>query len=434
MNKALICAAALITASINSVWAKTTLIHAGQLLTAADAQVLAAQTIEVHKGKVKAIHNGYLSPADLGVDNASVVDLKQKFVLPGLVDLHVHLGFERDPKANPHRALMEVEADYALRSVNYLRSTVEAGFTTVRDLGGSNEVIFPLQRAVDSNTLVGPRIIAAGEAITPTGGHADMHGYRQEVLDAFAPRMGVCDGADDCARAVREMVKSGAQVIKVTATGGVLSNTKAGLNQQLTDAELGAIVDTAHNLGRPVTAHAHGTGGIAAALRAGVDSIEHGSYLDKDTIKLFKKTKAYLVPTLMAGVTVAKEVGNNPNMPAAIVEKIQTVAPVVKASFQQALNADINIAFGTDSGVSRHGDNAQEFVLLVNYGMTPRQALATSLEAAPKVLNMGQEVGKLTTGYYADVIAVDKSPLEDIGQLLSVDFVMKQGNIVKNHE
>ncbi|WP_105254549.1 metal-dependent hydrolase family protein [Pseudoalteromonas sp. T1lg75] len=414
--------------------AQTTLIHAGELLKSADAKVLKAQTIEIKEGRVQGLHQGYVDAAELGLKNAKVVDLKDKFVLPGMVDLHVHLTFERDPKANPHRMLNEVEADQALRAVAYLRKTVEAGFTTVRDLGGNNKVIFPLQRAVKQGTLVGPRIIAAGEAVTPTGGHGDMHGYRQEILDAFAPRMGVCDGADDCTRAVRELVKGGAEVIKITATGGVLSNTKAGLNQQLTDAELAAIVKTAHNLGRPVTAHAHGAGGIAAALRAGVDSVEHGSYLNEETIGLFKRTGAYLVPTLLAGVTVTEEVNNNPALPAAIVEKVKTVGPVVKDSFQQALAKKVNIAFGTDSGVSRHGDNAKEFALLVDYGMSPRQALATSLTHAPKVLNMEHEVGKLAPGYYADVIALDKSPLNDIDQLTAVRFVMQQGKVIRHHE
>ncbi|MEO2280068.1 metal-dependent hydrolase family protein [Pseudoalteromonas pernae] len=434
MKKTLLSTLVLMATSVSTAWANTTLIHAGELLSAANKKVAQKQTVEIEDGKVKAIHNGFLTSADLDLQHADLIDLRDKFVMPGLIDLHVHVGFERDPKANPHRALMEVEADSALRSVNYLRHTIEAGFTTVRDLGGSNDVIFPLQRAVDKGVIVGPRIIAAGEAVTPTGGHGDMHGYRREVLDAFTPRMGVCDGADDCTRAVRELVKAGAQVIKITATGGVLSNTKAGLNQQLTDAELSAIVDTAHNLGRPVTAHAHGAGGIAAALRAGVDSIEHGSYLNDEILKLFKQTDAYLVPTLLAGVSVGEEVQSNPNIPPAIVEKIKTVTPVVKASFQSALKKKINIAFGTDSGVSRHGDNAKEFVLLVDYGMTPREAIASSLEAAPKVLNMEKEVGKLETGYYADVIALDKSPLDDIGQLLSVDFVMKQGKVVKHHE
>ncbi|MEO2268428.1 amidohydrolase family protein [Pseudoalteromonas sp. YIC-656] len=434
MKKTLLSTLVLMATSVSTAWANTTLIHAGELLSAANKKVAQKQTVEIEDGKVKAIHNGFLTSADLDLQHADLIDLSDKFVMPGLIDLHVHVGFERDPKANPHRALMEVEADSALRSVNYLRHTIEAGFTTVRDLGGSNDVIFPLQRAVDKGVIVGPRIIAAGEAVTPTGGHGDMHGYRQEVLDAFTPRMGVCDGADDCTRAVRELVKAGAQVIKITATGGVLSNTKAGLNQQLTDAELSAIVDTAHNLGRPVTAHAHGAGGIAAALRAGVDSIEHGSYLNDEILKLFKQTGAYLVPTLLAGVSVGEEVQSNPTIPPAIVEKIKTVTPVVKASFQSALKKKINIAFGTDSGVSRHGDNAKEFVLLVDYGMTPREAIASSLEAAPKVLNMEKEVGKLETGYYADVIALDKSPLDDIGQLLSVDFVMKQGKVIKHNE
>ncbi|TMO47900.1 metal-dependent hydrolase family protein [Pseudoalteromonas ruthenica] len=432
--KLITCASLLLALSSASAWAQSTLIYAGKILPAANADVLERQTLEVVDGRVQGIHEGYVSAQTLGLADAHIIDLKEQFVMPGLIDLHVHISFERDPQADPERWLKEVEADQALRATQFLGNTLNAGFTTVRDLGSYNEVIFPLQRAVESGVIQGPRIIAAGEAVTPTGGHGDLHGYRQEVLDAFAPRMGVCNGADDCTRAVREIVKAGAQVIKITATGGVLSNTQAGLNQQLTDEEMKAIVDTAHNLGRPVTAHAHSAQGVAAALRSGVDSIEHGSYANDETVALFKSTGAYLVPTLLAGISVSEEVKHNDKVPQAIVDKITQVAPVVKASFQRALDEGVNIAFGTDSGVSRHGDNAREFALLVEYGMSPREALATSLEQAPKLLNMGKEVGKLQNGYYADVIAVAQSPLKDISQLSAVTFVMKEGKVIKHHE
>ena len=353
-------------------------------------------------------------------------------VLPGLIDMHVHVTFERDAKRNPHQWATEYEADYALRSLKYLQRTVDAGFTSVRDLGSSYQVIFPLKRAVERGDIVGPRIFAAGDMITPTGGHGDMHGYRRDITKATeGGGLGVCDGAADCTRAVRDVIKSGADVIKITATGGVLSNTAAGVNQQFTDEELSAIVNTAHHLGRKVTAHAHGTEGIKAALRAGVDSIEHGSFLDKDTVKLFKKQDAYLVPTLLAGATVKEEVLNNPNMPKAIADKVEVVAPKMEASFKLALKNKVKIAFGTDSGVSKHGDNAKEFELLVKYGMTPKQAIKSATVEAAKLLGQSDNLGDLSVGKQADIISVNMNVLDNISELSQVQFVMKGGKVLK---
>lgn len=411
--------------------AQTSLLHAGNVLINADDDVLSEQTIVVTDGSVQGVYSGYRSAQELNLNDATVVDLKDQFVMPGLVDLHVHLIFERDPNADEAQGFKDNDADATLKSLKYLDRTLRAGFTTVRDLGSDNDIIFALKKGVQRGDILGPRIIAAGEAITPTGGHGDMHSYLPEIQDAFGPRIGVCNGADDCMRATRAMIKRGADVIKITATGGVLSNTKAGLNQQLTDSELEAIVSTAHNLGRPVTAHAHGAGGIKAALRAGVDSIEHGSYLDADVLKLFKKTDAYLVPTLLAGVSVKEEAEINPKIPAPIVEKINLIAPVVRGSFERALDKGINIAFGTDSGVSKHGHNAREFNLLVEYGMSEREAIASSIKHAPKLLMMEDKIGKIEAGYYADIIAVDSSPLTNIDALHSVNFVMKQGQIIQ---
>ena len=412
--------------------AQTTLIHAGKVLVGTEQSVKEQQTLVIEGNKIAAIKAGFLTKQQLNLSDADVIDLKNQMVLPGLIDMHVHVTFERDATRNPHLWITEYEADYALRSLKYLKRTVNAGFTSVRDLGSSYQVIFPLKRAVERGDIVGPRIFAAGDMITPTGGHADMHGYRRDITKATeGGGLGVCDGADDCTRAVRDVIKSGADVIKITATGGALSNTAAGVNQQFTDEELSAIVNTAHHLGRKVTAHAHGTEGIKAALRAGVDSIEHGSFLDKDTVKLFKKQDAYLVPTLLAGATVKEEVLNNPNMPKAIAEKVEFVAPKMEESFKLALKNKVKIAFGTDSGVSKHGDNAKEFELLVKYGMTPKQAIKSATVEAAKLLGQSHNLGDLSVGKQADIISVNMNVLDNINELSQVQFVMKGGKVLK---
>lgn len=412
--------------------AQTTLIYAGKVLVGTEQDVKEQQTLVIEDSKIAAIKAGYLTKQQLKLSDADIIDLKNQMVLPGLIDMHVHVTFERDAKRNPHQWTTEYEADYALRSLKYLQRTVDAGFTSVRDLGSSYQVIFPLKRAVERGDIVGPRIFAAGDMITPTGGHGDMHGYRRDITKATeGGGLGVCDGADDCTRAVRDVIKSGADVIKITATGGVLSNTAAGVNQQFTDEELNAIVNTAHHLGRKVTAHAHGTEGIKAALRAGVDSIEHGSFLDKDTVKLFKKQNAYLVPTLLAGATVKEEVLNNPTMPKAIADKVEVVAPKMEASFKLALKNNVKIAFGTDSGVSRHGDNAKEFELLVKYGMTPKQAIKSATVEAAKLLGQSESLGDLSVGKQADIISVNMNVLDNISELSQVHFVMKGGKVLK---
>ena len=412
--------------------AQTTIIHAGKILVGTDQDVKEQQTLVIEDNKIAAIKAGFLTKQQLNLSDADVIDLKNQMVLPGLIDMHVHVTFERDAKRNPHQWATEYEADYALRSLKYLQRTVDAGFTSVRDLGSSYQVIFPLKRAVERGDIVGPRIFAAGDMITPTGGPGDMHGYRRDITKATAGGgLGVCDGAADCTRAVRDVIKSGADVIKITATGGVLSNTAAGVNQQFTDEELSAIVNTAHHLGRKVTAHAHGTEGIKAALRAGVDSIEHGSFLDKDTVKLFKKQDAYLVPTLLAGATVKEEVLNNPNMPKAIADKVEVVAPKMEASFKLALKNKVKIAFGTDSGVSKHGDNAKEFELLVKYGMTPKQAIKSATVEAAKLLGQSDNLGDLSVGKQADIISVNMNVLDNISELSQVQFVMKGGKVLK---
>ena len=352
--------------------------------------------------------------------------------MPGFIDMHTHITGERDPNKNPHEWTTLNDQDEAFQTIPYLKITLNAGFTTVRNLGADYKNINAIKRAIQKGYIEGPRVISSNGAISATGGHGDSHGYRYEISNAFEKSVGVCDGADDCRRAVRAKVKQGADVIKITATGGVLSNTAAGVGQQLTDDEMVSIVETAHSLGRKVAAHAHAADGINAALKAGVNSIEHGSFLDDESVILFNKTNAYLVPTLLAGVHMSEEMEVNKNIPPAIVDKIKEVVPAVEASFKRALKGNVNIAFGTDSGVSKHGTNAREFELMVNYGMDNEEAIKTATINAAALLDMSSEIGTIEIGKIADIIAVDGNPLSDIKILQDVQFVMKEGNIYKN--
>lgn len=406
------------------------IIHAGSLLAIPGEKPLSNQTVVIRNGAIESVHSGFKSSSELGFDDAEVTDLKDKFVMPGFIDMHTHLTGERDPDANPHEWTTMNEQDLAFKSLPYLERTLHAGFTTVRNLGADAELIGAIQRATAKGLIAGPRIIYSGGAISATGGHGDSHGYRTEILE-LDENVGICDGADDCRRAVRARVKQGAGVIKITATGGVLSNTAAGLSQQLTDEEMKSIVEAANSLGRKVAAHAHAADGINAALRAGVSSIDHGSYLDDESVKLFLENDAWLVPTLLAGISVRDELVVNDQIPPAIVDKINTVVPVVEASFKRALKGGVKIAFGTDSGVSKHGENAREFEIMVDYGMSESQAIKTATLNAAELLGLKDQIGSIEEGKSADIIAVDKNPLEDISELKNITFVMKSGIIYK---
>jgi len=406
------------------------IIHAGSLLAIPGEKPLSNQTVVIKNGAIESVHSGFKSSSELGFDDAEVTDLKDKFVMPGFIDMHTHLTGERDPDANPHEWTTMNEQDLAFKSLPYLERTLHAGFTTVRNLGADAELIGAIQRATAKGLIAGPRIIYSGGAISATGGHGDSHGYRTEILE-LDENVGICDGADDCRRAVRARVKQGAGVIKITATGGVLSNTAAGLSQQLTDEEMKSIVEAANSLGRKVAAHAHAADGINAALRAGVSSIDHGSYLDDESVKLFLENDAWLVPTLLAGISVRDELSVNDQIPPAIVDKINTVVPVVEASFKRALKGGVKIAFGTDSGVSKHGENAREFEILVDYGMSESHAIKSATLNAAELLGLKDQIGSIEEGKSADIIAVDKNPLEDISELKNITFVMKSGVIYK---
>lgn len=420
------CALVLTGALSSAACAQTLFVQVGRLLAdPATGKVETAKTLVLENGKVARIVDGYVSEPG-GV----VVDLKDSFVLPGLIDSHVHLTGQQSPTSRLDNVTRS-PADDALVGAGFARKTLMAGFTTVADLGADNRAIFALRDGIKRGDVIGPRIIAAGSAVSVHGGHGDVNGYTEEVMHVLRPTS-VCSGADDCRRAVREQVWLGADIIKITATGGVLSNTAAGLNQQFSDAELAAIVETAHRMGRKVTAHAHGVDGINSFLRAGGDSIEHGTYLDNDSVALFKKTGAYLVPTLMAGDFVYRiATGPNNFLTPAQTAKALEAGPRLLDMARRAHAGGVRIAFGTDTGVSAHGDNAGEFVLLVKAGFTPLEAIQTATVNAADHFSLSSEIGSLAPGKTADLIAVKGDPLADVSVLQHVTSVIKGGVVVK---
>ncbi|MEO0713443.1 MAG: amidohydrolase family protein [Pseudomonadota bacterium] len=402
-----------------------TLIHAGHVLAVPGDGYLTEQTITVVDGSIASVEAGFVDPGE----GDTVIDLKEAYVLPGLIDSHVHLGGERSPTSRL-KALTDSEVDEAFDGALHARRTLMAGFTAVQDVGGTNEAIFSLRDAVAAGKVPGPHIKASGRAVSATGGHGDANGY-SPALSALFTGANTCDGADDCRRAVRQLVKDGADVIKITATGGVLSNTAAGLEQQLFEDELVAIVEAAETMGRRVTAHAHGKGGIEAALRAGVHSIEHGTYLDEETVALFKSQDATLVPTVLAGVTVTGWT-NEPWLPEPSREKAAQVGPTMLEMLRTARKGGVRVAFGTDSGVSKHGNNAREFELMVEAGYSPEEAIESATVIASEHIRMDDVIGTLEAGKHADLIALDGDPLADVSELLDVDFVMKDGVVHKS--
>jgi imidazolonepropionase-like amidohydrolase len=372
-----------------------TIIHAGTLLADAAHGPKRGQSILVKGGKIAALSDGFVSPPD----GAHLVDLKDKFVLPGLIDCHVHLTGQFGPGYRL-RVVEESDAKIGLNGAYHARLTLKAGFTTVRDVGalGHPDTIFALRAAVAEGKVAGPRILCVGTILSPTGGHGQTYGYRQDVCACVQSTSGTCDGIDDCRRAVRRQVSFGADAIKFVATGGVLSNIKAGIDQQFTDDEIRTIIETAHGLGRRVAAHAHGADGINAALRNGVDSIEHGSFLDEESIKLFLSRKAYHVPTIIAGVTALEMAKSSPDMTPAQAEKAFMVGTKIKEALARSHKAGVTIAFGTDMGVGPHGQNAREFAYMVEAGMTPAEAIKAATVNAAALLDIADEVGTIATG------------------------------------
>ncbi len=403
-------------------------IHAGRLLAEPGAGVAAEQTILIRDGVIESVTPGYNDPPSAGPDDhVKVHDLKDHFVLPGLIDSHVHITSELGPRGKLS-VVEHSDADTTVVAAGYAKKNLMAGFTTVRDVGArGDDAVFALRDGIVRGDVIGPRIFASGHTISPTGGHGQRHGYRNDVFDVIKAS-GVCDGVAECRKAVREQVRRTADHIKLVSTGGVLSETAAGTGQQFFDDELKAIMDTAHAMGRKVTAHAHGADGVNAALRAGVDSIEHGTFSNNESFRLFKRNNAVLVPTILAGVTVA-ELADDPESFFAppVREKAKQVGPQILEMTRAAHAAGVRIAFGTDTGVSKHGDNAREFSLLVEAGMTPMEAIRSATVIAAQHLGHYDKFGSIEPGKSADIVAVDGDPLADVTELEDVDFVMKEG-------
>ncbi|MEN9926568.1 MAG: hypothetical protein RL268_2694 [Pseudomonadota bacterium] len=423
----------LAAAGAQAAWAATaapqvTYIHAGKLLDRPGQAPRGASTIIVRDGTIAEVRDGFVAPED----GAKVVELKDQFVLPGLIDMHVHLFNLGDPlKARLEATTRDREDDLFTATAN-ARANLMAGFTTVRDLGGPPRGIRALRDAIARGDVPGPTVINAGEMLSVSGGHGDLGGLNEQSYEAFHPRdyNNVCNGADDCRRAAREQVRLGAGVIKFAATGGVLSNVAGGLGQQMTSEEMKAIVDTAHSFGRKAASHSHAKEGTLAAVNAGVDTIDHGTFLDDATVKAMVKHGTWLVPTMLASETAAQQARSGA-LPAATIAKAEQAVAAARASHILAVRSGVKIAFGTDTGVSRHGDNAKEFALMIDRGMTPMSAIVAATVGAADALGQAGKLGQIAPGLPADIIAVSGDPLTDVTRLEKVSFVMKLGRVFK---
>ena len=405
---------------------ETVLIQAGRLIDGTGGPPRRNVVIVVEGDRIAAVGTDVPKPA-----GARIVDLSDRTVLPGYIDCHVHLAgrYIGEGRDWENAAVRDLPQEDAIRGVRNARLTLEAGFTTVRNVGASHFSDIALRNMIRAGVVPGPRILAAGHAIGITGGHCDTNGFAPGVLEP-QPGDGIADGPDEILKEVRAQVKRGADVIKFCATGGVLSERDAVGVQQYTDDEMRVLVREAHLTGRRVAAHAHGTEGIKAALRAGVDSIEHGSMLDDEAITLFKATGAFLVPTLMAQETVEGRAKDG-TLKGERADKARFIAPRALASFRKAVEAGVRIALGTDAGVYPHGNNAREFVLMVQNGMTPMEAIVAGTSNAAKLLHLEDQIGTIEKGKIADLVAVPGDPLEDIGALGRPVFVMHEGRIEK---
>ena len=407
----------------------TTYIHAGKLLDRPGQPPRDKATVIIRDGKVVEVRDGFAAPEA----GATLIDLKDRFVLPGMIDMHVHLwGIAGEPLKARLGELTRDRFDDMVEAQKNARADLLAGFTTVRDLGGDPRGIRALRDAIAAGDIEGPTIINAGQMVSVTGGHGDGgNGLAEEFADAVhAHQINTCDGPDDCRRAVRAQIGLGAQVIKFAATGGVLSNVAGGLGRQMTPEEMKAIIDTAHSFGRKVAAHSHAAEGTKAALAAGVDTIDHGSFLDDEAVALFKTKNAWLVPTMIAPVAALAQARAG-QLPPATIPKAEAAGAAMLASHKRAIAAGVKIAFGTDTGVSKHGENAREFALMVGAGMTPAAAIRAATIDAAEALGRKDQIGSLEPGKAADIIAVAGDPLSDVTRLESVDFVMRGGATVK---
>ena len=406
-----------------------TVVHAGRLLARADRAAEGPSTLTIRNGKVERVERGHTTPPP----GATLVDLSAMTVLPGLIDAHVHLDSDRAGNEGLLAAFTESVPLRAYEAQVNARKTLEAGFTTVRNLGDRGGVTLALRDAIARGWVEGPRIVDAAESISTTSGHMDGRlGLNDDTAEVAAHTANLCDGPDDCRRAVRRQVGRGADVIKIATTAGVNSVVAAGLGQQMFDDEVRAVVETAHLLGKKVAVHAHGASGIAAALRAGADSIEHGTLMEEAEVALFRRSGAYYVPTLSTVNGYKERLARDPNAYSpAVRAKIEWRIGVTGKALERATKGGVKIAFGTDAGVSKHGRNADEFELMVEHGMTSRSALVAATIGAADLLGLSAEVGTLEPGKAADLIAVAGDPLADVRVLKTVRFVMRGGQVAK---
>ena len=418
-------------AFITSLQAQKTYIWCGTLIDGISNEPKKNMTIVIEKNKITAVENGFLKPASNDPSTSlRIIDLKTKTVTPGWIDCHVHLETE----TNPNRYMETFTfnpADYAFQSVVFAERTLMAGFTTVRDLGGTG-VNISLRNAINKGLIKGPRVYTAGKSIATTGGHADpTNGYRKELMGDPGPEAGVANGPDECRKAVRQRYKDGSDLIKITATGGVLSLAKSSSNPQFTEEEIKAIVETANDYGFRVAVHAHGAEGMKRAIRAGVTSIEHGTYMDDEAIQLFLKYGTWYVPTMTAGRSVADSAQKPGYYPDIVRPKAVEIGPRIKATFSKAYKAGVKIAFGTDAGVFKPGLNWLEFIYMIEAGMTPMDAIKAATINAADLLGEKDKLGSIEVGKMADVVAVDGDPMIDSKVFGKVVFVMKDGVVYK---
>jgi len=403
-----------------------TLIHAGRLIDGTGAPPRREVTLVVRGEAIAEVVSGFRS-AGAG---ERVLDLADAWVLPGLIDLHVHLGSESSPTSYLEQFTMN-PADLALRAAYHARRTLEAGFTTVRNPGDRAGETLALREAIAKGWVVGPRVFTAGKSLATTGGHADpTNGWADRIEGDPGPKEGVLNGPADAAQAVRQRYKEGADFIKITATGGVLSLARSPDAPQFFDAELEAVIRAARDYGFHVAAHAHGAEGMKRAIRAGVTSIEHGTFMDDEVIDLMKQRGTWYVPTISAGIFVGEKAKIDGYYPDVVRPKAEKVGRQIRETFAKARRARVKIAFGTDAGVSPHGDNAKEFVYMVEGGMPPLEAIRAATSSAAEVLGRQGVLGCAAAGCFADLVAVRRDPLADVSALADVDFVMKGGMVV----
>ena len=419
----LLCALLIVT----SISAQDTYLHCGKVIDTKNGKVLTNKTIVVSGKTIKTISDGFMKPSN---SDDVVIDLSNKTVMPGFIDMHVHIEGETSPTQYLDR-FTNNQADVAFKAAEIANRTLLSGFTTVRDLGGSG-VNVSLRNAIAKGKVPGPRIYTVEKAIGTTGGHADpTNGMRKDLMGDPGPAEGVINSPEDARKAVRQRYKNGADLIKITATGGVLSVSKNGHNPQFTQEEVNEIVKTANEYGMAVAAHAHGDEGMKRAVLAGVQTIEHGSIMSKETALLMKQHGTYLVPTLSAGRYVAAQAEIPNYYPEIIIPKIMKVNAELRKTFAMVYKEGVNIAFGTDAGVFPHGENAKEFRYMVETGWSPMFSIQSATITNAKLLDMEGKLGVLAEGYIADIVATDDDPTANINTTESVSFVMKEGKIYK---